>query len=43
MGTPDEVRSQLHSLADAGIERVMVSVNCEEHRQLLPLLAEANG
>jgi alkanesulfonate monooxygenase SsuD/methylene tetrahydromethanopterin reductase-like flavin-dependent oxidoreductase (luciferase family) len=41
MGTPDEVRSQLQRLSEAGIARVMVSVNCDEHRQLLPLLAQA--
>jgi alkanesulfonate monooxygenase SsuD/methylene tetrahydromethanopterin reductase-like flavin-dependent oxidoreductase (luciferase family) len=40
-GTPAEIRSQLETLAEAGIARVMVSVNCELHRQMLPLLAQA--
>jgi alkanesulfonate monooxygenase SsuD/methylene tetrahydromethanopterin reductase-like flavin-dependent oxidoreductase (luciferase family) len=40
-GTPSDVRAQLDALSDAGIARVMVSVNCELHRQMLPLLAEA--
>jgi alkanesulfonate monooxygenase SsuD/methylene tetrahydromethanopterin reductase-like flavin-dependent oxidoreductase (luciferase family) len=41
LGTPDQVRGQLHALAEAGISRVMVSVNCDLHRQMLGLLAEA--
>jgi alkanesulfonate monooxygenase SsuD/methylene tetrahydromethanopterin reductase-like flavin-dependent oxidoreductase (luciferase family) len=41
MGTPDVVRGQLEALADSGIERVMVSVNCEQHREQLPFLAAA--
>jgi alkanesulfonate monooxygenase SsuD/methylene tetrahydromethanopterin reductase-like flavin-dependent oxidoreductase (luciferase family) len=40
-GTPADVRSQLNALAEAGIARVMVSVNCELHREMLPLLAQA--
>jgi alkanesulfonate monooxygenase SsuD/methylene tetrahydromethanopterin reductase-like flavin-dependent oxidoreductase (luciferase family) len=40
-GTPAEVRAQLEALSEAGIARVMVSVNCDLHRQMLPLLAEA--
>lgn len=39
LGTPDQVRSQLHTLEAAGISRVMVSVNCDAHREMLPLLA----
>ncbi len=41
LGTPDEVCSQLHALEQAGIARVMVSVNCDLHRQMLPLLAQS--
>lgn len=41
LGTPDQVRSQLRALEDASISRVMVSVNCDLHRQMLPLLAHA--
>jgi hypothetical protein len=33
------VRSQLESLAGAGVERVLLAVNCELHRGMLPLLA----
>jgi alkanesulfonate monooxygenase SsuD/methylene tetrahydromethanopterin reductase-like flavin-dependent oxidoreductase (luciferase family) len=40
-GTPAEVRGQLEALSAAGIARVMVSVNCDLHRQMLPLLADA--
>jgi alkanesulfonate monooxygenase SsuD/methylene tetrahydromethanopterin reductase-like flavin-dependent oxidoreductase (luciferase family) len=41
LGTPDQVHSQLAALESAGIARVMVSVNCDLHRQMLPLLARA--
>jgi alkanesulfonate monooxygenase SsuD/methylene tetrahydromethanopterin reductase-like flavin-dependent oxidoreductase (luciferase family) len=41
MGTPDEVARQLSALAEAGVSRVMVSVNCDLHREMLPLLARA--
>jgi alkanesulfonate monooxygenase SsuD/methylene tetrahydromethanopterin reductase-like flavin-dependent oxidoreductase (luciferase family) len=41
IGTPREVRGQLESLSDAGVSRVMVSVNCDLHREMLPLLARA--
>jgi len=41
MGTPDQVRSRLHALEAVGIARVMVSVNCDLHRDMLPLLAQA--
>ena len=41
MGTPDDVANQLTALADAGVSRVMVSVNCDLHREMLPLLARA--
>jgi probable F420-dependent oxidoreductase len=38
VGTPDQARHQLAALADAGIERMMLSVNCDLHREMLPLL-----
>jgi F420-dependent oxidoreductase-like protein len=41
MGTPSEVRAQLEALSTAGVARFMVSVNCDLHREMLPLLAEA--
>ena len=41
LGTPQQVRAQLHGLEQAGISRVMVSVNCDQHREMLPLLAQA--
>jgi alkanesulfonate monooxygenase SsuD/methylene tetrahydromethanopterin reductase-like flavin-dependent oxidoreductase (luciferase family) len=37
-GTPDQVRSQLDTLEANGIDRVMVSVNCDLHRDMLALL-----
>jgi alkanesulfonate monooxygenase SsuD/methylene tetrahydromethanopterin reductase-like flavin-dependent oxidoreductase (luciferase family) len=43
VGTPDQVRTQLAALADAGIDRVLVAVNCELHRDMLPLLAAATN
>lgn len=41
LGTPDDVRAQLSALEAAGVARVIVSVNCDVHRQMLPLLAKA--
>ena len=38
IGTPEEVRTQLDALADAGIARVLISVNCDRHREMLSLL-----
>jgi alkanesulfonate monooxygenase SsuD/methylene tetrahydromethanopterin reductase-like flavin-dependent oxidoreductase (luciferase family) len=38
MGTPDQVQSQLHNLEQAGIDRVMLAVNGDLHREMLPLL-----
>jgi alkanesulfonate monooxygenase SsuD/methylene tetrahydromethanopterin reductase-like flavin-dependent oxidoreductase (luciferase family) len=38
IGTPSDVQAQLQALSQAGIERVMVSVNCDLHREMLPLL-----
>jgi alkanesulfonate monooxygenase SsuD/methylene tetrahydromethanopterin reductase-like flavin-dependent oxidoreductase (luciferase family) len=43
LGTPKQVGAQLAALAANGVERVMVSVNCELHQHMLPLLAEANA
>jgi alkanesulfonate monooxygenase SsuD/methylene tetrahydromethanopterin reductase-like flavin-dependent oxidoreductase (luciferase family) len=41
MGTPSEIRAQLEALSAAGVTRVMVSVNCDAHHDMLPLLAQA--
>jgi alkanesulfonate monooxygenase SsuD/methylene tetrahydromethanopterin reductase-like flavin-dependent oxidoreductase (luciferase family) len=41
MGTPSEVHAQLEALSAAGVARFMVSVNCDLHREMLPILAEA--
>jgi alkanesulfonate monooxygenase SsuD/methylene tetrahydromethanopterin reductase-like flavin-dependent oxidoreductase (luciferase family) len=41
LGTPDDVRGQLEGLAENGVARVIVAVNCDLHRQMLPLLAAA--
>jgi alkanesulfonate monooxygenase SsuD/methylene tetrahydromethanopterin reductase-like flavin-dependent oxidoreductase (luciferase family) len=38
IGTPDQVRKQLDTLAENKIERLMVSVNCDLHREMLPLM-----
>lgn len=38
IGTPDDVRAQIQALAEAGIDRLMLSVNTEIHRQMLPLI-----
>jgi probable F420-dependent oxidoreductase len=43
VGTPDQVRSQLAALSEYGIDRVLVAVNCELHRHMLPLLAAASN
>lgn len=40
MGTPAEVKQQVDTLAANGIDRVMLSVNCDLHRELLPLLSQ---
>jgi alkanesulfonate monooxygenase SsuD/methylene tetrahydromethanopterin reductase-like flavin-dependent oxidoreductase (luciferase family) len=41
LGTPDQVADQLAALAAARISRVLVSVNCDMHQRMLPLLAQA--
>jgi alkanesulfonate monooxygenase SsuD/methylene tetrahydromethanopterin reductase-like flavin-dependent oxidoreductase (luciferase family) len=38
VGTPDQVSAQLASLAQAGVDRGLLSVNCDLHREMLPLL-----
>jgi alkanesulfonate monooxygenase SsuD/methylene tetrahydromethanopterin reductase-like flavin-dependent oxidoreductase (luciferase family) len=40
-GTPDQVRQHLGRLEDAGVARALLSVNCDLHREMLPLLAQA--
>jgi alkanesulfonate monooxygenase SsuD/methylene tetrahydromethanopterin reductase-like flavin-dependent oxidoreductase (luciferase family) len=41
MGTPAQIHAQLQALSAAGVSRMMVSVNCDEHLDMLPLLAQA--
>jgi alkanesulfonate monooxygenase SsuD/methylene tetrahydromethanopterin reductase-like flavin-dependent oxidoreductase (luciferase family) len=41
LGTPDVIADQLADLSAARVARVLVSVNCDLHREMLPLLAEA--
>jgi probable F420-dependent oxidoreductase len=38
VGTPDQAQASLRALASAGVERALLSVNCELHREMLPLL-----
>jgi alkanesulfonate monooxygenase SsuD/methylene tetrahydromethanopterin reductase-like flavin-dependent oxidoreductase (luciferase family) len=38
VGTPDQARRQLTALAGAGVDRMLLSVNCDLHREMLPLL-----
>jgi F420-dependent oxidoreductase-like protein len=37
-GTPAQAQAQLEALAAAGIDRALISVNCDQHLQMLPLL-----
>src|SRR5712692_6827534 len=37
-GTPDQAQAKLAALAGAGIDRALLSVNCDLHREMLPLL-----
>jgi alkanesulfonate monooxygenase SsuD/methylene tetrahydromethanopterin reductase-like flavin-dependent oxidoreductase (luciferase family) len=39
IGTPDQAHAQLEALAGAGIDRALISVNSDLHREMLPLLA----
>jgi alkanesulfonate monooxygenase SsuD/methylene tetrahydromethanopterin reductase-like flavin-dependent oxidoreductase (luciferase family) len=38
VGTPEQAHTQLAALANAGIDRALLSVNCDLHREMLPLL-----
>jgi probable F420-dependent oxidoreductase len=38
VGTPDQAQNQLAALAEAGIDRMLLSVNSDLHRDMLPLL-----
>jgi probable F420-dependent oxidoreductase len=40
MGTPDRARAQLNELAELGIARVLLSVNCDAHLEMLPLVSD---
>jgi len=37
-GTPAQAQAQLEALAAAGIDRALISVNCDLHQEMLPLL-----
>jgi F420-dependent oxidoreductase-like protein len=37
-GTPDQAQAQLEALSAAGIDRALISVNCDLHLEMLPLL-----
>jgi hypothetical protein len=37
-GTPDHAQAKLQALSEAGIDRALLSVNCDLHREMLPLL-----
>jgi alkanesulfonate monooxygenase SsuD/methylene tetrahydromethanopterin reductase-like flavin-dependent oxidoreductase (luciferase family) len=41
VGTPEHAQRKLTALAEAGVERLLLSVNCDLHRDMLPLLAGA--
>ncbi len=40
MGTPEQAAERLRQLGDAGIQRAMLSVECDTHREMLPLIGE---
>ncbi|MBV9168912.1 MAG: LLM class flavin-dependent oxidoreductase [Chloroflexi bacterium] len=40
-GTPEEAQERLAHLGAVGIARALLSVNCDLHREMLPLVAEA--
>ena len=42
VGTPDQAQERLAALADAGVQRALLSVNCDLHREMLPLLRPAS-
>jgi alkanesulfonate monooxygenase SsuD/methylene tetrahydromethanopterin reductase-like flavin-dependent oxidoreductase (luciferase family) len=39
MGTPDKAAQQVADLERVGVERLLLSVSCDLHREMLPLLA----
>jgi alkanesulfonate monooxygenase SsuD/methylene tetrahydromethanopterin reductase-like flavin-dependent oxidoreductase (luciferase family) len=39
MGTPDKAAQQIAELERAGVARLLLSVSCDLHREMLPLLA----
>jgi alkanesulfonate monooxygenase SsuD/methylene tetrahydromethanopterin reductase-like flavin-dependent oxidoreductase (luciferase family) len=39
-GTPAQAQAKLAALAEAGIDRALLSVNCSLHREMLPLLVQ---
>jgi alkanesulfonate monooxygenase SsuD/methylene tetrahydromethanopterin reductase-like flavin-dependent oxidoreductase (luciferase family) len=41
MGTPEEVAEQVRRLEMAGVERVLLAVNSDLHRRMVPLLGKA--
>jgi alkanesulfonate monooxygenase SsuD/methylene tetrahydromethanopterin reductase-like flavin-dependent oxidoreductase (luciferase family) len=40
MGTPGQAAEQIRTLEQAGVARLLLSVSCELHRAMLPLLAK---
>jgi probable F420-dependent oxidoreductase len=42
-GTPEQALGQLEALGDAGIDRALVSVNCDLHLGMLPLLVQTGS
>ena len=42
-GTPAQAQAKLNALAEAGIDRALLSVNCSLHREMLPLLVTKGG
>jgi hypothetical protein len=40
-GTPAQAQAKLADLSEAGIDRALLSVNCNLHREMLPLLGAA--
>ena len=43
MGTPDQAKAQLAALSKAGIDRGLLSVNCDLHLDMLPLLIHSQA
>jgi probable F420-dependent oxidoreductase len=40
-GTPAQAQAKLAALSEAGVDRALLSVNCNLHREMLPLLGAA--